>query len=70
MQSTSLRVLNLSSEELKEIAELLARKRGIKDYESMSEDRLLNALILSKPAKKEKKPNFSKKKNRKDGKRI
>ena len=27
----------------------------------MSEDRLLNALILSKPAKKDKKPNFSEK---------
>ena len=31
MQSPSLRDLNLSSEELKGIAQLLARKRGIKD---------------------------------------
>ena len=60
MQSPSLRDLNLSSEELKGIAQLLARKRGIKDYESMPEDRLLNALILSKPVKKDKKPKFSK----------
>ena len=35
MQSPSLRDLNLSSEELKEIAKLLARKRGIKGYENM-----------------------------------
>ena len=31
MRSLSLRDLSLSSEELKEIVELLARKRGIKD---------------------------------------
>ena len=37
--------LDLSPEESKEIVELLARKRGIKDYESM-------ANISSKPAKK------------------
>ena len=35
MQSSSLRNLNLSPEELKEIAKLLARKRGIKGYKSM-----------------------------------
>ena len=60
MQSPSLRDLNLSSEELKEIAQLLAQKRGIKDYESIPEDRLLNDLISSKPIKKDKKSNFSK----------
>ena len=60
MQSPLLRDLNLSSEELKGIAQLLARKRGIKDYQSMPEDRLLNVLILSKPVKKDKKPKFSK----------
>ena len=60
MQSPSLRDLNLSSEELKEIAELLALKSGIKDYASMPEDRLLSAIISSKPAKKDKEPNFSK----------
>ena len=38
MQSPSLRDLNLSSDKLKEIAQLLARKKGIKDYERMSED--------------------------------
>ena len=59
MQSPSLRDLNLSSEELREIAQLLSRKRGIKGYKSVSEDRLLNALILSKPIKKDKESNFS-----------
>ena len=65
MQSPSLRDLNLSSEELKEIAELLALKSGIKDYASMPEDRLLSAIISSKPAKKDKdksKHKFSKSK--------
>ena len=52
MINPSLKYLNLSLEELKEIAELLAKKRGIKNYESMSEDRLLSALISSKPVKK------------------
>ena len=52
MLNPSLKDLHLSSEELKEIAKLLARKRGIKGYKSMPEDKLLNALISSKPAKK------------------
>ena len=60
MQSPSPRDLNLSSEELKEIAKLLAQKRGIKGYENMPEDRLLSALISSKLVKKGEKPNFSK----------
>ena len=60
MQSLSLRDLKLSSEELKEIAKLLARKRGIKDHENMPKDRLLSALISSKPVKTCEKPNFSK----------
>ena len=57
-----LKYLDLSSKELKEIAKLLARKRGIKGSKSMPEDKLLSALISSKPAKKSKKPkiNFSK----------
>ena len=38
MLNPSLKDLNLSSEELKEIAKLLARKRGIKGYKSMPED--------------------------------
>ena len=42
MLSLSLKNLNPSSEELKEIAKLLAEKRGIKRYKSMSEDRLLS----------------------------
>ena len=51
MQSLSLGDLNLSSEESKEIVELLARKRSIKDYESMSKDKLLSAIISSKPVR-------------------
>ena len=60
MQSSSLRDLKPSSEELKEIVELLAQERGIKGYENMPEDRLLSSLILSKPVKKNEKPQFSK----------
>ena len=53
MRSLSLQDLNLSSEELKEVAKLLARKRGIKDYESMYKDKLLSDL-------KESEKNFDK----------
>ena len=53
-------VLSLSPEESKEIVELLAQKRGIKDYESMSSDRLLSAIISSTPVRKGKKPKISK----------
>ena len=62
MLNPSLKDLNLSSEELKGIAKLLARKRGIKGYKSMTEDKLLSALISSKTVKKSEKPkeNFSK----------
>ena len=61
MLNPSLNDLNLSSEQLKEIAKLLARRRGIKGYKSMPEDKLLSALISSKPEKKIDKPkiNFS-----------
>ena len=44
MRSLSLQDLSPSSEELKEIAKLPARKRGIKDYKSMSKDKLVSAL--------------------------
>ena len=44
MLNPSLKDLNPSSEELKETAKLLAKKGGIKGYQSMSEDRLLSAL--------------------------
>ena len=58
----SLKNLGLPSGELKEIATLLAKKRGIKGYKSMSENELLSFLTSSKPVKKGKKPktNFSK----------
>ena len=60
MKSVLLEDLDLSPEGSKEIVELLARKRGIKDYESMSEDRFLEAIISSKPAKKCEKSKFIK----------
>ena len=47
MKSQPLRDLNISPEELKKIVELPARERGIKDYESMSRDKLLSALKSS-----------------------
>ena len=47
MKRLSLKDLILSSEELKDIAELLAQKRGIRDYENMSNDKLLGALKVS-----------------------
>ena len=50
--SNSLKDLEISSEELKAIAEI----RGIKGYKSMSKGELLSALIPSKPVKKGKKP--------------
>ena len=49
--SNPLQDLRLSLEELKAIAEI----RGIKGYKSMSKDKLLSALTLSKPVKKGKK---------------
>ena len=55
MLNPSLKYLNPSSEELEEIAKLLGKKRGIKGYESMSEDTLLSALISSKPVKESEK---------------
>ena len=45
MINPSLKDLNPSSEELNEIAKLLARKSDIKGYESMSEDELISTLI-------------------------
>ena len=61
MKGLSLKDLSLSPEESKEIAKLLAKKkRGIKDYESTSNDRLLSALISSKPVRKDKKLKFLK----------
>ena len=55
MINLSLKDLNPSSEELKEIVKLLVKKRAVKGYESMSEDELLSALISSKPVKESEK---------------
>ena len=55
MINPSLKDLNPSSEELTEIAKLFAKKAGGKSYGSMSDDRLLSALISSKPVKKSEK---------------
>ena len=51
----SLKDLNPSLEELKEIAKLLAKKRGIKGYQSMPEDKLLSALKASESLKESEK---------------
>ena len=55
MLNPPLKDLDSSSEELKEVAKLLAQKRGIKGYKSISEDEILTALISSKPVKKSEK---------------
>ena len=55
MLNRSLKDLNLSSKELKKIARLLAKERGIKGYESMSEDKLSSA-----PKASESEKNFDK----------
>ena len=47
MRRVTLKDLILSPEELKDIAELLTQKRGIKDYENMSNDLFLDALKAS-----------------------
>ena len=52
MKRISLEDLSLSPEESKEIAELVAQKRGIKDYKKMSNDKLLVALKASEGKKK------------------
>ena len=54
MERLSLKDLNPSPEEKKDIAILLAQKRGIKDYENMSNDELLSALKASKDKNKTK----------------
>ena len=47
MKHLSLKDLLLSPEESKDIAELLAQKRGIRYYENISNDKLLRALKAS-----------------------
>ena len=56
MPNISLKDLDPSSKQLKEIVKLHAKKRGIKGYKSMSEDTLLSALTSSKSVKKYEKP--------------
>ena len=60
--SNPLKDLELSSEELKETAALLAKEKSIRGYKSMSEDRLLSALKESESFKESEKikTNFSK----------
>ena len=55
MIKPSLKDLKPSSEELKEIARLLVKKRGIKGYESMPEDKLLSSLKKSESLKESEK---------------
>ena len=47
MNHTLLKNLFLSSEESRDLAEFLAQKRGIIDYENMSNDKLSRALKAS-----------------------
>ena len=47
MKSLSLKNIILSPEESKDIAELLAQKRGIDDYENMSNDELYDTFSAS-----------------------
>ena len=47
MKSVPLKNLNSSPEDSTDLAEFLARKRGIIDYGNMSNDKLFNALKIS-----------------------
>ena len=47
MKRVPLKNLNLSPEDLRDPAEFLAQKRGIRDHENMSNDKLFNALKAS-----------------------
>ena len=51
MLKPSLKDLNPSSEELRKIAKLLAKERGIKGYECMSENKLSSILKASESEK-------------------
>ena len=53
-------MLNLSKSELR----LIARKRGVKGYNNMPKDELIDAINLLKPAKDNNKKNFKTKKRR------
>ena len=47
MPNPSLKDLSLSTDEINKVTKLLTKERGIKDYESMSKDKLLSALKAS-----------------------
>ena len=47
MRPISLKNLILSPEESRDLAELLAQRKGVNDYENMSNDNLLGALMES-----------------------
>ena len=47
MRPVSLKNLILSPQESRDLTELLAQRRGVNDYENMSNDNLLGALMAS-----------------------
>ena len=47
MRPVSLKNLILSPEKSRDLAELLAQRRGISDYENMPNDNLLDAIMAS-----------------------
>ena len=54
MENISLKNLNLSSEESRDIIEFLARKRNVSNYERMTNEELLSTLKKT-PQKQKKK---------------
>ena len=56
MENISLKNLNLSSEESRDIIEFLARKRNVSNYERMTNEDLLSTLKKT-PQKQEKSKN-------------
>ena len=60
MENISLKNLNLSSEESRDIIEFLARKRNVSNYERMTNEELLST--LKKTLKNKKKAKITNKK--------
>ena len=57
MENISLKNLNLSSEESRDIIEFLARKRNVSNYERMTNEQLLSTLKKTLKNKKKKRKN-------------